>query len=227
MNYKLAICHFWNLSLFDCKKYRDSVCQRYTGCSRKVLFFFQSTATQSSSIYIAARDLQSSQRNASVQSFQFAGHFMNVQKQPRASEDVAAKYWQFLEKNTLFLEHSVEKRIIFRRDLVRYPETTAASSQVLSGQTSPPTSNVSTNLHRRPLLLAAFMTIVATAAAAPSLPPAPCRPTSRPRPTPAAAGAAGCGPATGRGARTRSSWTKRWRPGSTGTLCWQGFSGNY
>ena len=56
--------------------------------------------------YIAVGDLQSSQRNASVQSLLLAGNFYN-QKQPSADEGEVANFREFLEKNTIFNEYPV------------------------------------------------------------------------------------------------------------------------
>ena len=46
----------------------------YTGCSGKIVFFHNSLYPLLA--YIAVRDLQSSQRNVSVQSLLFAGNFL-------------------------------------------------------------------------------------------------------------------------------------------------------
>ena len=47
--------------------------------------------------YIAVRDLQSSHRNASVQSLLLAGDFLYNQKQPNAGEEEVANFREFLE----------------------------------------------------------------------------------------------------------------------------------
>ena len=48
--------------------------------------------------YIAVRDLQSSQRDASVQSLLLAGNFLYSQLQPSAGEGEVANFREFLEK---------------------------------------------------------------------------------------------------------------------------------
>ena len=50
----------------------------------------------------AVRDLQSSKRNASVQSLLMAGNFLYNQLTPRAGEGEVANFPEFLEKNTTF-----------------------------------------------------------------------------------------------------------------------------
>ena len=50
----------------------------HTGCAGKIVFFF-SIHCNHSLAYIAVRDLQSSQRNASVQSLLLAGNFLCYQ----------------------------------------------------------------------------------------------------------------------------------------------------
>ena len=50
--------------------------------------------------YIAVRDLQSSQRNASVQSLLLADNFLYNQKQPSAGDGEVANIREFLEKKT-------------------------------------------------------------------------------------------------------------------------------
>ena len=58
--------------------------------------------------YIAVRDLQSSQRNASVQSsLLLAGNLLYNQLQPSVGEGEVANFRKFLGKNTIFNEHSV------------------------------------------------------------------------------------------------------------------------
>ena len=60
--------------------------------------------------YIAVRDLQSSRRNASVQSLLLAGHFCTN----NSSRVLARERWQTFEnswkKNTIFDEHPVHKQ---------------------------------------------------------------------------------------------------------------------
>ena len=58
---------------------------------------------------LSVRDLQSSQRNASVQSLLLAGIFLYNQYQPSAGEGEVANFREFLEKNTIFNEHPVIK----------------------------------------------------------------------------------------------------------------------
>ena len=48
--------------------------------------------------YLAVRDLQSSQRNASVQSLLLAGIFLNNQYQPSAGEGEVENFREFLKK---------------------------------------------------------------------------------------------------------------------------------
>ena len=50
---------------------------------------------------IAVRDLQSSQRNASVQSLLLAGNFLYNQSQPSACEEEVANFREFLEKHNI------------------------------------------------------------------------------------------------------------------------------
>ena len=57
--------------------------------------------------YIAVRDLQSSQRYASVQSFLLVGNFLYNEKQPSAGEGEMTNFREFSEKNTMFNEHPV------------------------------------------------------------------------------------------------------------------------
>ena len=59
--------------------------------------------------YIAVRDLQSSQRNASVQSLLLVSNFLYNQYQSSAGEREVANFLQeFLEKNQIFYEHGRE-----------------------------------------------------------------------------------------------------------------------
>ena len=65
-----------------------------TGCSGKIVFFF--TIHRNPSIaYIAVRDLQSSQRNASVQSLLLAGNFCTT----NSSRVLARERWQTFENS--------------------------------------------------------------------------------------------------------------------------------
>ena len=48
--------------------------------------------------YIAVSDLQSSQRNASVQSLLLAGNFLYNKQRPSAGEGEVANFREFLEK---------------------------------------------------------------------------------------------------------------------------------
>ena len=75
---------------------------------RKNCVFF-TIHCNSSLAYIAVRDLQSSQRSASVQSLLFTGNFLYNQKQPSAVEGEVANFQLFriLKKNTIFNEHPV------------------------------------------------------------------------------------------------------------------------
>ena len=68
----------------------------------------QFTATPPSATSLS-RDLQSSQRKASVQSLLLAGNFLYNQKQPSAVEGEVANFQLFriLKKNTIFNEHPV------------------------------------------------------------------------------------------------------------------------
>ena len=51
--------------------------------------------------YIAVRDIQNSQRNASVQSLLLAGNFLYNQLQPSAGEGEVANFREFLKKKYL------------------------------------------------------------------------------------------------------------------------------
>ena len=73
---------------------------------RKNCVFFQNHCNPSLA-YIAVKDLQSSQRNASVQSILLAGNFLYNQYQPSAGEGEVANFREFLEKNTIFKGHPV------------------------------------------------------------------------------------------------------------------------
>ena len=95
---------------FDCLKLRLilSKSKRFvsiTGCSGKIVFF--TIHCNPSLAYIAVRDLQCSQRKASVQSLLLAGSFLYNQWQPSAGEGEVANFREFLEKNTIFNEHPV------------------------------------------------------------------------------------------------------------------------
>ena len=73
-----------------------------TGCSWKIVFF--SIHCNPSLAFIAVRDLQSSQHNASVQSLLLAGNFLYNQKQLCAGEG-EVKTWEFLEKKAQYLQY--------------------------------------------------------------------------------------------------------------------------
>ena len=51
------------------------------------------------SCHVAARDLQSSQHNESVQSLVWAGHFLYNQQQPSAEEGEVVKFLKFKKKH--------------------------------------------------------------------------------------------------------------------------------
>ena len=76
-----------------------------TRCSGKIVFF--TIHCNPSLAYIAVRDLQSSRRNASVQSLLLAGNFLYNQLQPSPGEGELANFREFLENNTIFNEHPV------------------------------------------------------------------------------------------------------------------------
>ena len=57
--------------------------------------------------YIAVRYLQSSQRNASVQSLLLAGNFLYNQKQPSAGEGEVANFREFLGKTKQYLMNTL------------------------------------------------------------------------------------------------------------------------
>ena len=61
--------------------------------------FFPPIHYHPSLAYIAVRDLQSSQSNASVQSFLLAGNFLYNQKHPSADEGRGRKLSRILRKN--------------------------------------------------------------------------------------------------------------------------------
>ena len=69
--------------------------------------FFHNSLQPLPLAYIAVRDLQSSQRYASVQSFLLAGNFFHNQYQSGADEGEVVDFREFLEKNTIFNEHPV------------------------------------------------------------------------------------------------------------------------
>ena len=71
------------------------------GVQEKLCVFFL-THCNPSLANIAARDLQSSQRNASVQSLLLAGNFLNNQQQPSAGEGEVANYPEFYKKNNIY-----------------------------------------------------------------------------------------------------------------------------
>ena len=73
-----------------------------TGCSGKNVFFF---TIHCNAAYIVARDLQSSQQNASVQSLLLAGNFLYNQYQPSAGEGEVANFPEFLEINEPCILH--------------------------------------------------------------------------------------------------------------------------
>ena len=72
------------------------------------LCFFHNSLPPLPRRYIAVRDLQCSQRKASVQSLLLAGSFLYNQWQPSAGEGEVANFREFLEKNTIFNEHPVQ-----------------------------------------------------------------------------------------------------------------------
>ena len=75
------------------------------GVQEKLCFFI--IHCNPSLAYITVRDLQSSQRNASVQSLLLAGNFLYNQSKPSAGEGGVANFREFLDKNTIFNEHPV------------------------------------------------------------------------------------------------------------------------
>ena len=75
------------------------------GVQEKLCFF--TIHCNPSLAYIAVRDIQSSQRNASVQSLLLASYFLYNQYLPSAGEGEVANFRELLEKNTLFNEHPV------------------------------------------------------------------------------------------------------------------------
>ena len=76
---------------------------------QKYRVFSQFTATLSLA-YIAVRDLQISQRNASVQSLPLAGNYLYNQYQLSAGEGEKANFQEFLEKKHNIYEHPVLKK---------------------------------------------------------------------------------------------------------------------
>ena len=68
---------------------------------RKNCVFHNSLQPLPSLAYIAVRDLQSSQRNASVQSLLLAGNFLYNQQQPSAGEGEVANFREFFKKQYL------------------------------------------------------------------------------------------------------------------------------
>ena len=77
-----------------------------TGCSGKIVFF--PIHCNPSLASIAVRDLQSSQRNARMQSLLSAGNFLYNQQQPSSGEGEVSHLREFLEKtqylmNTLYI----------------------------------------------------------------------------------------------------------------------------
>ena len=74
------------------------------GVQEKLWFFFTIHCNPSLA-FIAVRDLQSFQRNASVQSLLLAGNFLYNQYQLIAGEgEEVENIREFLEKNTIFNE---------------------------------------------------------------------------------------------------------------------------
>ena len=67
------------------------------GVQEKLCFF--TIHCNPSLAYIAVRDLQCSQRKASVQSLLLAGSFLYNQWQPSAGEGEVANFREFLDKN--------------------------------------------------------------------------------------------------------------------------------
>ena len=63
-----------------------------------VKIFFFTIHCNPSLAFIAVRDLESSQRNASVESLLLAGNFLYNQWQPIAGEGEVANFREFLEK---------------------------------------------------------------------------------------------------------------------------------
>lgn len=72
----------------------------YTGCSLKIVCFFQFTACRRATHLIW---------DLSVQKL-LSGHFLSKQKQPSADKGEVA-VWKFLEKNTIFNEHPLHNTI--------------------------------------------------------------------------------------------------------------------
>ena len=66
---------------------------KVTECSR--IMFFHNSLRNRSLVYLAVRDHQSSQRNASVQSLLFAGNFLYNQRQPSTGEGEVANFRDF------------------------------------------------------------------------------------------------------------------------------------
>ena len=64
---------------------------------QEILCFFTHHCNPSLA-YIAVRDIQSSLRNASVQSLPLAGNFLYNQKQPSTGEGEVANFLELLEK---------------------------------------------------------------------------------------------------------------------------------
>ena len=88
------------------------------GVQEKLCFFI--IHCNPSLAYIAVRDLQSSQRNASVESLLLAGNFLYNQLQPSTGEGVVANFRDFLEKNTIFYEHPVNDSVAKSNKLCKY-----------------------------------------------------------------------------------------------------------
>ena len=74
-----------------------------TGCSGKIVFF--TINCNPSLAYIAVGDLQSTGRNASVQSLLLTGNFLYNQQQPSAGEREVANFRESLKKKHNINEH--------------------------------------------------------------------------------------------------------------------------
>ena len=81
------------------------------GVQEKLCFF--TIHSDPSLAYIAVGDLQSSQRNASVQSLLLAVNFLYDQLQPIAGQEEVANFREFLEKHKIFNEHPVCNNVSF------------------------------------------------------------------------------------------------------------------
>ena len=84
---------------------------------QKILCFFTIYCNLSLA-YIAVREFQSSQRNVRVQSLLLAGNILYNQQQSSSGEGEVANFREFLEKNTIFNEHSVAYPLVCMFDIV-------------------------------------------------------------------------------------------------------------